>query len=120
MAKPLLDDTLRGPSPINRPLVQPDGSGVQPLRGQELPFARLSGGTMSASVRRTLWFVLVPLLLVAVLGSLALWGIWSFLRPKQYDTPTQLASVQLPLPTGPSSLAWSPDGNYVAAGTLGP
>ncbi len=85
---------------------------------------------MSASARRKIWFLLVPLLLVplllvAVLGLLALWGIWSFLSsfgflgdaPIPYDTPTQLASV--PLPHGPSSLAWSADGSYVAAGTSG-
>jgi WD40 repeat protein len=72
---------------------------------------------MSASARRTIWVVLVPLLLVAVLGLLALWGVRSFLTPNQYDTPTQLASV--PLPHGPSSLAWSADGSYVAAGTSG-
>jgi WD40 repeat protein len=78
---------------------------------------------MSASTRRTIWFVLAPLLLVTVLGLLALWGIWSFLTPNQSpnpdDTPTPLASVPLPLERGPSSLAWSADGSYVAAGTSG-
>jgi WD40 repeat protein len=118
MAKPLLDDAL-GQSPVKRALVQPGGSGVQPPRGQGLPYARLSGGTVSASVRRTIWFVLVLTLLVAVFGLLTLWGIWSFLAPKEYDTPTQLASVPLPLPSGPTSLAWSADGSYIAAGTSG-
>src|SRR5215208_6664801 len=75
---------------------------------------------MSALARRTIWFVLAPLLLVTALGLLALGGIRSLLTPKQYDTPTQLASVSLPLPSGPNSLAWSADGSYVAAGTSGP
>jgi WD40 repeat protein len=64
-----------------------------------------------------LWFILVPLLLVAVLGLLVLWGVRSFLTPNRYDTPTELASV--PVPHGPSSLAWSADGSFVAAGTTG-
>ena len=72
---------------------------------------------MSALVRRTSWFILVPLLLVTVFGLVALGGIWSLLRPISYDTPTELASV--PLPSGPNSLAWSPDGSYIAAGTAG-
>lgn len=78
---------------------------------------------MAASARRTSWLVLAPLLVVVVFGLLALWGIWSLLTPSQSpsksDTPTQLASVSLPLERGPSSLAWSADGSYVAAGTLG-
>lgn len=124
MAKPLLDDALP-PSPVKRPVIQAGGSRGQPPRGQKLPFARLSGGTVSASARRTIWFVLAPkvlapILLVAVLGLLTLGGIWSLLTPKQYDMPTQLASVPLPLPRGPCSLAWSADGSYVAAGSLGP
>jgi WD40 repeat protein len=123
MTKPLLDDALTEPTPVKRPLVQPGGSRVQPPRGQKLPFPRLSGGTMSASAHRTIWFILAPLLLVAVLLSLALWGVWSLLTPNpspnQYDTPTELASVSLPLERGPSSLAWSADGSYVAAGALG-
>lgn len=72
---------------------------------------------MSVTARRIICFVLVPLLLVAALGLVALGGVWSFLTPIPYDTPTQLASV--PLPNGPSSLAWSPDGSYVAAGAWG-
>jgi hypothetical protein len=72
---------------------------------------------MSASVRRTFWFLLVPLLLVTMFGMVAVGGIWSLLRPIRFDTPTELASV--PLPGGPSSLAWSADGSHVAAGTAG-
>lgn len=72
---------------------------------------------MSTSARRRIWLVLVPLVLVAVLGLLILWGIRSFLTPNPYDTPIQLASV--PLPGEPNSLAWSPDGGYIAAGTWG-
>jgi hypothetical protein len=79
---------------------------------------------MSASARRTIWFVLAPLLFVAVLGLLALWVVWSLLTPNQPpnqdDAPTQLAGVPLQLERGASSLAWSADGSYVAAGTSGP
>jgi WD40 repeat protein len=72
---------------------------------------------MSALTRRTIWFLLVPLLLVAVLGLLVLWGVRSFLAPSQnFDTPTQLASVSVP--GRPNSLAWSADGSYLAAGAL--
>jgi DNA-binding beta-propeller fold protein YncE len=62
----------------------------------------------------------VPVLAVAVLGLLALWGIRSFLAgpaPIRYDTPTQLASISVP--SGPNSLAWSADSAYLAAGTGG-
>jgi len=73
---------------------------------------------MSASTRRTIGFLLVQLLLVAVLG---LWGVWSFLTPAQgavsSDPPTQLASESIPVQ--PNSLAWSADGRYVAAGRSG-
>jgi WD40 repeat protein len=73
---------------------------------------------MSAQTRRTVWFVPVPLFLVAVFG---LGGIWSFLTPAQVavgtDTPTQLASTSVPVQ--PNSLAWSADGRYLAAGTWG-
>jgi WD40 repeat protein len=79
---------------------------------------------MSASTRRTIWFLLAPLLLVAAVGLLVLWGVRSFLAPSQggsgavsFDTPTQLASVSVP--GRPSSLAWSADGSYLAAGTWG-
>jgi WD40 repeat protein len=74
---------------------------------------------MAASARRTIWLVLAPMLVVAAVGSLALWGIWSLLAPKRYDTPNQLASIPLPLPRGPTALAWSADGSYVVAGTSG-
>src|SRR5688572_6969761 len=81
-------------------------------------FTRLSGGNMSASSRRTIGFLLVPLFLVAIIG---LWGVWSFLTPAQgavsSDPPTQLASVSVP--ALPNSLAWSADGSYLAAGTWG-
>jgi WD40 repeat protein len=71
-----------------------------------------------------IWLVLVPVLLVAVVGLVVLWGGWSFLNslgflgdaPVAYDTPTQLASVSVP--SRPNSLAWSADGRYLAAGTL--
>lgn len=79
---------------------------------------------MSAPSRRRIWFLLVPLLLVAVLGLLMVWSVWSFLAEfwggnstVRYDTPTQLASV--PVPSQPNSLAWSADGSYIAAGTWG-
>lgn len=79
---------------------------------------------MSASTRRKIWFLLVPLLLVAALGLLELWGVWSFWASSlgvsgavSFDTPTQLASVSVP--SRPSSLAWSADGSYLAAGTWG-
>ena len=79
---------------------------------------------MYASTRRTIWLLLVPLLLLAALGLLVLWGVRSFLAPfwgvnaaVSYDTPTQLASVSVADP--PNSLAWSADGNYLAAGTWG-
>lgn len=79
---------------------------------------------MSASTRRTIWFLLVPLALVALLGLPVMWGVHSFLAPSlggsgavSYDTPTQLASVSV---SGlPNSLAWSADGRYLAAGTWG-
>ena len=72
---------------------------------------------MAVASRRAVLFIWVPLLLVAVLGLLALWGIRSFLTPNQDDTPTQLASVSVPGP--PNSLAWSADGSYLAGGTWG-
>src|SRR5690242_15105093 len=75
---------------------------------------------MSASGRRAIWFLFVPVLAVAVLGLLALWGIRSFLggpAPVRDGTPTQLASVSVP--SVPNSLAWSADGTYLTAGTRG-
>lgn len=77
---------------------------------------------MSASTRRTIWFIAVPLLLVVGLVALVGWGVWSFLAPttSQDDTsppPPPLASVSLP--SRPNSLTWSADGNYLAAGTWG-
>jgi hypothetical protein len=71
---------------------------------------------MAVSTRRATWFIWLPMLLVAVLGLLAFWGIWSFWAPARDETPAQLASV--PLPGQPNSLAWSADGGYLAAGTL--
>jgi WD40 repeat protein len=70
---------------------------------------------MAVSTRRATRLIWVPLLLVAVFGLLALWGIWSFWAPTRDDTPTQLASV--PVPVQPNSLAWSADGGHLAAGT---
>jgi len=79
---------------------------------------------MSASTRRAIWFLFVPLFLVAVLGLPVLWGVRSFLAPSQggsgaasSDTPDQLAGVSVP--GQPNSLAWSADGSYLAAGTWG-
>src|SRR5438874_1793796 len=82
---------------------------------------------MAASTRRTIRILVVALLVVAVLGLLGLlglWGFWSFLAPAlglsgavSSDPPTRLASV--PVPGQPSSLAWSVDGRYLAAGTSG-
>lgn len=78
---------------------------------------------MSASPRRWIWFLLMPLVFVLGLGLLAVWGVRSFLAPGPgggavgYDTPTQLADVAVP--GRANSLAWSADGNYLAAGTWG-
>jgi len=65
------------------------------------------------SARRVLLFVVLPLLFLATLGG----KIFYFLSSPRDDlvTPDQLASI--PLPTEPSLLAWSADGNYIAAGT---
>jgi hypothetical protein len=71
---------------------------------------------MSASGRRAIWFLFVPVLAVAVLGLLALWGIRSFLAgpaPIRSDAPTQLASVSVRW--GPNSLAWAADSNALYA-----
>jgi WD40 repeat protein len=77
---------------------------------------------MAVSTRRATRLIWVPLLLVAVLGLLVLWGGWSFLAWFQggsgavsFDTPTELASVSVP--GRPNSLAWAADGSYLAAGT---
>jgi WD40 repeat protein len=75
----------------------------------------LSEAVMTVSTRRGTRFLWVSLLLVAIVGLLAVWGIWSFLKPTPDDTPTQLASV--PVPVQPNSLAWSAEGGYLAAGT---
>ena len=77
---------------------------------------------MSASTRRTIWFLVVPLLLVAGLVVLVVSGVRSFLAPtpSQDDAtppPPPLASVSLP--SRPNSLTWSADGSYLAAGTWG-
>ncbi len=74
---------------------------------------------MSASARRTIWFIAVPLLLVAGLVVLVVWGVRSFLAPSpsNEDAPPPLASVSLP--NRPNSITWSADGNYLAAGTWG-
>jgi WD40 repeat protein len=81
----------------------------------------LSEGDMTVSTRRSTRFLWVLLLLVAIVGLLAVWGIWllwgfwSSRTPTRDDTPTQLASV--PVTEQPTSLAWSADGGYLAAGT---
>ena len=75
---------------------------------------------MSTSGRGVIWFVSIPVLMVAVLVLLAWWSFRSFLvgaAPNAYDSPTQLASVSVP--HGPNSLAWSADGAYLAAGAWG-
>jgi WD40 repeat protein len=72
---------------------------------------------MAVSSRRATRLIWVPLLLAAVLGLPALWGIRSFWAPTGGGTPTQLASVSVP--GQPNSLAWSADGSYLAAGTWG-
>jgi DNA-binding beta-propeller fold protein YncE len=73
---------------------------------------------MFAQTGRPIWFLRMPLFLVAVFG---LCGVRSFLAPAQgavnTDTLTQLASVSVPVQ--PNSLAWSADGRYLAAGTWG-
>lgn len=72
---------------------------------------------MSASTRPRSRFFWVSLTVAAVTGLLAIWGLRPFLTASQEETPTLLASV--PLPGGPCSLAWSPDGTYLAAGAWG-
>jgi WD40 repeat protein len=80
---------------------------------------------MAVSSRRAIPFIWVPLLLVAVLGLLGLWGAWSLPRffglgggtPAEEDTPAQLSGVLVP--SQPNSLTWSADGRYLAAGTWG-
>ena len=73
------------------------------------------------SVTNRGWFIVAALLLVAVLGPLALWGVWAYLlagpAPISHDAPTPLASVSIPHRA--SSLAWSADGAYLAAGAWG-
>jgi len=54
---------------------------------------------------------------VTVFALVALGGIWSLLNPISYEAPTELVSI--PLPSTANSLAWSPDGRYVAAGASG-
>ena len=74
---------------------------------------------MAASNR--CWFILAALLVVAVFGPLALWGIWAYLwagpAAISQDAPTPLASVLIPHRA--SSLAWSADGAYLAVGAWG-
>ena len=75
---------------------------------------------MSTSVRRAIWLIPLPFIVVAVLGLLAVWGIRSFLAgptPAQNDAPTELASVSIPHPA--NALAWSADGAFLAAGAWG-
>jgi len=71
MAKPLLDDAQLGQAGQTSSR-QPGGSRGN-LLGDRKPLRRLAGGIMSASARRTIWFVPVRMLLVAVLGLLTLW-----------------------------------------------
>ena len=94
---------------------------------------------MTPSTRRAIWFVGIPMLIAAVIavagvGLLALWRARSspnmltlptgFPVPgeppasaRSQETPPVLASVSVPVE--PLSLAWSADGRYLAAGTLG-
>jgi WD40 repeat protein len=94
---------------------------------------------MSASTRRAIWFLGIPVLIAAVIavagvGLLTLWRARSFpnaLTPltgvpvpgepsspsRSQDAPPLLASISVPFE--PMSLAWSADGRYLAAGTWG-
>jgi WD40 repeat protein len=77
---------------------------------------------MSASTRRTIWFIAVPLFLVAGLVLLVVWGVPWLLAPtpsRDDATPPPPARASVSLPSRPNSLAWSADGNYLAAGTWG-
>ncbi len=70
---------------------------------------------MSNSTRRTLLFVVLPVLVLAALGSLIFWVVLERLSRNQLDEATQLSSIALP--AEPSLLGWSADGSYLAAGT---
>ena len=63
---------------------------------------------MSANTLRVIGILVVPLVLLAALGTLVVWWIGSFLTggtpAPRGDAPTELANVSLPHP--PCSLAW--------------
>lgn len=107
------------PSRITSPLLpEPSMTRVgQPT--EKHSFTLVSEVVVAASKRSPRWFLIVPLLIAAVLGLLALGGLWAyphFFGPAQ-SAPTPLASV--PVPHAPNSLAWSADGVYLAAGAWG-
>jgi hypothetical protein len=73
---------------------------------------------LSRTIRKAIWLILTPLCVVAVLGLLACWGITSFLKgPTPNNTPAQLARIETPHPA--NALAWSADGQFLAAGAWG-
>ena len=66
---------------------------------------------MSTPIRRAL-YLFVPLLILTALGSLTYWFVhWNSSR-----NGLKLASIVVP--AEPSALTWSPDGRYLAAGTM--
>src|SRR5580704_13082361 len=74
---------------------------------------------MSAPKRRRIWLLLVSLFLL--IGLSALWAAWKFYPREDAasadNSPPELAAVQVP--HRPQVLAWSSDGNYIAAGAWG-
>jgi len=72
---------------------------------------------MSLSSRRTVWYAVLTVLVVAV-GALGFWAYsiyQSIEQRKELESVTQLAGVTVA--EKPSALAWSADGSYIAAGT---
>jgi hypothetical protein len=67
---------------------------------------------MTMSGRRAFWFVVMPLLVVTALGSFTYWGYhW-------YTSRNGLNRATIAVAAEPTSLAWSADGGYLAAGTM--
>jgi WD40 repeat protein len=70
---------------------------------------------MGTAARRRIWFVLVPLLLLAASGALVFFVARTWLAAEEPQDAVALVSIALP---GEASLlAWSPDGRYLAAGS---
>jgi WD40 repeat protein len=69
---------------------------------------------MFTSSRRIIWFLPVSLLVVVGCGLLAVFGTGCSATPAP-TTPTPASTISLP--NQASSLVWSADGNYLAAGT---